>query len=156
MTDETTEHLLDRARAGDREAFDALCREHSDHLTTLVRRRLGAELGAKLEPEDILQETFLRAFETIGVFRGQDERSFLSWLASIAEHLIWNASQKRSLKQAQLVFDASGSGPSPSRAPFLFVEAHLRRGFEPREVEGVDLLSWEEKNTKRRNRFDRS
>ncbi len=125
MTDETTEHLLDRARTGDREAFDVLCRQHSEHLTTLVHRWLGAELGAKLEPEDILQETFLRAFESIGVFRGQDERSFLSWLASIAEHLIWNASQKRSLKQAQLVFDASGSGPSPSRG--LRREERLQR-----------------------------
>ena len=85
MTDETTERLLDRARTGDREAFDVLCRQHSEHLTTLVHRQLGAELGAKLEPEDILQETFLRAWQRI--HRYDSRWKFSTWLFTIGKRL---------------------------------------------------------------------
>ncbi len=125
MTHEETYPLLDRARTGDRGAFDELCEGQSKRLESLVRSQMGHLVRGKLEPVDILQETFLRAFESISVFRGRDEKTFFNWLASIAEHLIWNASQKRSLKQAQLVFDASGSGPSPSRG--LRREERLQR-----------------------------
>ena len=114
MTHEDTQPLLDRARTGDRGAFDELCEGQSKRLESLVRSQMGHGVRGKLEPVDILQETFLRAFESISVFRGQDEKTFFNWLASIAEHLIWNASQKRSLQEVPLVFDASG-GVSPSR-----------------------------------------
>lgn len=144
MTSADEPTLLKRTRSGDRGAFDELCREHGDGLAALIRARLGAALRAKIEPEDILQETLLRAFESIDVFRGEDAKTFFNWLASIAEHLIWNASQKRSLGEAPLVFDASDGGVSPSKGlrrkeRLARLEASLS-GLKPEQREAI-LLS---------------
>ncbi|MBI4584723.1 MAG: RNA polymerase sigma factor [Planctomycetes bacterium] len=115
MTHEDTESLLDRAKAGDRGAFDALCREHAERLESFVRARLGPGLRGKVEPEDVVQETLLRAFQSIGAFRGGDDRSLASWLLSIAEHLIWNASQKRSFREGVLPLDLTSGAATPSQ-----------------------------------------
>lgn len=114
MSTQDTKALLDRARSGDRAAFESLCQRLGDRLMSAISSQLGALLRSRIEPEDIRQETLLRAFESINVFRGTDERSFFAWLSSIAEHLIWNASQKHSFKQSSLQFDISASADSPS------------------------------------------
>lgn len=63
---------------------------------------MGAAVRGQLEPADILQETLARAFESIGHFQWQGEDSFYQWLGSIAEHLIWNASKKKTLEPLRL------------------------------------------------------
>lgn len=114
MTREDSERLLLRARSGDRKAFEELCKACSDSLAAWIRSHLGRGARTKVEPEDILQETLLRAFERIGIFRGKDERAFFNWLASISEHLIWNVTQKRSPQYSSLVFEPQDTGISPS------------------------------------------
>ena len=113
--DETVETLLRRAKSGDRAAFEALSEQLRERLLGLARSRMSPRLQHKIEPEDIVQETFLRAFESIGAFRGTEASAFFSWLGSIAEHLIWNAARKRSLKEALAVIETPGEGVSPSR-----------------------------------------
>ena len=66
-----------RAKAGDADAFRALVERHSRPLFRLAFRMTGNEQDA----EDIVQETFLRAYRRIGKF---DERaSFGTWLYRI-------------------------------------------------------------------------
>jgi len=62
-----------------------------------------------------VQETLLRAFQSMDVFRGTDEQTLLSWLLSIAEHLIWNASQKRSFREAPLSLEVASEAVSASK-----------------------------------------
>ena len=95
--------------------FEALAREVRERLISFVRSRLGRALRGKLEPEDVAQEAFLRAFEAIHAFQSTDVNDFWKWLANIAEHLIWNASRKRSLKEVSLTREGSDPGVSPSR-----------------------------------------
>jgi RNA polymerase sigma-70 factor (ECF subfamily) len=70
--------LVERAQAGDREAFEQLVRRHADHVYA-VTRRLG--LSPDLAKE-VTQETFLRAWRGIGSFRG--DARFFTWLYRIA------------------------------------------------------------------------
>ncbi len=56
---------------------------------------MGSRLRSRLEVEDVLQETFAVAYETIGGFSWRDEESFYRWLGSIPEHLLWSLSQKK-------------------------------------------------------------
>ena len=53
--------LVDRARRGDREAFNDLSSAHRDDLDRYVRLRLGSHLRQSIDPEDVLQESFVRA-----------------------------------------------------------------------------------------------
>jgi len=72
---------------------------------------MGRKLKLEADPEDILQETFLRAFHTIDRFQWKGPDSLMRWLTTIAEHLILNASQKR--RPDSLTVEPRGSAVSP-------------------------------------------
>jgi RNA polymerase sigma-70 factor (ECF subfamily) len=83
---------------------------------TRVRAILGERLRRKLDVEDILQETFLRALETMDRFAFRGDDSFFAWLSAIAEYLVLNASQKKSLGQLQLDREVACKASNPSAA----------------------------------------
>ena len=62
-------HLIENAQQGDRSAFEELVAESREPLLKAIRRRMGRTLREKLEPEDGLQETLLRAFRSVKDFR---------------------------------------------------------------------------------------
>jgi len=73
--------LLERARAGDADAFGALAEEHRESLLRLCYKMT----GSREEAEDLVQETLLRAFTHI---TGFELRSSLStWLHRIATNI---------------------------------------------------------------------
>ncbi len=114
-TDPPIQELIDSAKSGDREAFDRLASRVSGRVAAFVRSRIGPALRGKLEADDVVQEALLKAFETIGAFRGSDLDGLWKWLASISEHLIWNASRKRSVTETSLTAEGPGTAVSPSR-----------------------------------------
>lgn len=69
--------LVDRARAGDRAAFESLVRQHADRLHAVVRRLVDDEHDG----QEVTQETFLRAWRAIGTFKGDSQ--FFTWLYRI-------------------------------------------------------------------------
>jgi RNA polymerase sigma-70 factor (ECF subfamily) len=70
--------LVERVRAGDAAAFELIMRRHNRRLFRLARSVL--RNGA--EAEDVVQETYVRAFAKLEDFRGPDGLS--GWLARIA------------------------------------------------------------------------
>jgi RNA polymerase sigma-70 factor (ECF subfamily) len=70
--------LVERARTGDRDAFEELVRRHHQR----VYRTLLAVTGNKEDAEDLAQTTFLKAFEHVGEFHGTAK--FSTWLTRIA------------------------------------------------------------------------
>jgi RNA polymerase sigma-70 factor (ECF subfamily) len=80
--------LVDRARAGDREALGRLFERHAERLEGMARSRVGEAVRAFTEVDDIVQETYLRARTSIDSFEWQGETSFRSWLFAIANHAI--------------------------------------------------------------------
>ena len=80
--------LVEKAQASDRSAFNRLSSESGSRLTAFVRSRLGEALRSRHEVEDVVQETLLRAYRSIGRFQWQGDGSFLRWAISIADLLI--------------------------------------------------------------------
>jgi RNA polymerase sigma-70 factor (ECF subfamily) len=76
---ETDEALAQRAQAGSREAFEELVRRTSRFLYA----RLYLETGDPHKSEDLVQETFMRAFRWIG--RLTDPKGFRTWLVTISQ-----------------------------------------------------------------------
>jgi RNA polymerase sigma-70 factor, ECF subfamily len=78
MGDARDAELLGRARGGDADAFSALVRRHDRFLYRAARSVLRDEV----EAEDVVQQTFLRAFTKLAKFRG--DASLRTWLTRIA------------------------------------------------------------------------
>jgi RNA polymerase sigma-70 factor (ECF subfamily) len=78
------EELAARARAGDKMALQRLLLAEYDRLAARIRRKLGSD--GQIAVEDVIQDTFLRAFRQIERFKPAGPDSFYRWLATIAEH----------------------------------------------------------------------
>ncbi|MBV6497436.1 MAG: sigma-70 family RNA polymerase sigma factor [Acidobacteria bacterium ACB1] len=74
----TENGFVDKLKAGDAAAFDTLVERFSGSIFA-VALRISAD---REEAEDLTQETFLRAFRSIGGFRG--DASLKTWLIRIA------------------------------------------------------------------------
>src|ERR1700712_4042433 len=79
----TTQSLLDDARGGSESAWGRLLSSYSGYLTILARVQVGKRLQGKVDPADVVQETFLDAHRQITRFRGTTEGEFVAWLRSI-------------------------------------------------------------------------
>jgi len=109
--------LVQKAQAGDRDAFDHLARQVEPRLDALVRSRMSKEMRAALEPADVLQETLLRAHGAIARFRWDGDDSLLRWLGAIAENVILNVTKRLARRPAlRLERDVAAAGASPSKA----------------------------------------
>jgi len=86
--------LVRAAQSGDRAAFDELAQRYRPRLAALVRDRLGPQLRQRLEVDDVLQETFFRAFSSFSRYRETGEDSLFHWLAGVALNVI-REEQKR-------------------------------------------------------------
>lgn len=108
--------LIERARDGDRGAFEELATSASSALLARIQRRMGADLKQDLDPEDVLQETFVRAFQSIGSFRWQGKGSFESWLYGIALRIILHSARERGKwNLLRVTREPEAEAPSPSR-----------------------------------------
>ena len=70
--------FIERARAGDREAFERLMETHLERVWGLVWR----VLRHREDTEDVVQEVFLTAWRSLPGFRG--DASLATWLGRIA------------------------------------------------------------------------
>jgi len=61
---------------------------HAEKLRTYVEFRLGPALARRVEPEDVVQETFLRAWRDLEHVTLSGEGALFGWLTTIARHVI--------------------------------------------------------------------
>jgi RNA polymerase sigma-70 factor (ECF subfamily) len=73
--------LIERWKAGDSRAATELVRRHADALA-----RFATSAGEREEIEELVQDTFVRAFGSLGAFRG--ESSLRTWLFTIERRLM--------------------------------------------------------------------
>ena len=70
--------LVERARAGDKRAFDLLVLKYQQKVANLVARYIRDQS----ETQDVTQEVFIKAYRALKNFRG--ESAFYTWLYRIA------------------------------------------------------------------------
>ena len=91
------EQLVSAAKSGDRSAFVALCERHSDR----ILRRICQITRNWQDAEDVLQDSFLKAFIHLKNFEGRS--SFSSWLTRIAINAALMILRKR--RSLEMPFD---------------------------------------------------
>ncbi len=127
------EILLDRVRAGDRNACDELLHMHRERLKRMVTVRMDRRLSARIDPSDVVQEALTEANLHLDEYARTRPIPFYPWLrrlawermvAMIRHHI---GSHKRSVSREEpgplalpdeSAFDLAGrlaaSGTSPS------------------------------------------
>ena len=88
---ESSETLIAQLRSNAVEAFDLLIEQYGERLYWHIRR----VVVQHEEAEDVVQETFARAYTSIADFRGETEGSLTAWLYKIATNMAINALRKR-------------------------------------------------------------
>lgn len=87
---ERQEKLIAQLKSNAVDAFDRLIEQYGDRLYWHIRR----VVVQHEEAEDVLQETFTRAYLSIGNFRGETEGSLVAWLYKIATTMAISALRK--------------------------------------------------------------
>jgi RNA polymerase sigma-70 factor (ECF subfamily) len=118
-TDDTA--LVDRARGGDRSAFEELVRRHADRLHAVVVRLVDDDHDA----QEVTQEAFLRAWRAMPKFKG--DAHFFTWLYRIGV----NEANRRLARGAR--------GPGQDSLEEIAHEPHDRRPGPARTTEQRDL-----------------
>jgi RNA polymerase sigma-70 factor (ECF subfamily) len=77
------EQLLCLAREGSSYALGQLLETYRSYLLLLARLQIGRRLQGKVDPADVVQETFLRAHRDFARFRGSTEEEWTGWLRQI-------------------------------------------------------------------------
>ncbi len=153
--------LIDRAKEGDRDAFDELVRIHADRLHAIVIRFV-ADAD---EAQEVTQEAFLRAWRGIGRFQGRSQyftrlyrigineakrragrRPPAGLLSSLDDDPVpdapdWSEAPEVRQQQAELrgvLEDAIGALPPAYRAPIVLRDVE---GLSTREAAEVMDLS---------------
>src|SRR5690348_11192879 len=92
--------LVAAVRAGDGRAFAQLVGRHLPACLRYARHLL----GDAMEAEDVVQETFVRAFRGLGRYRERD--TFHAWLFRILVNRCRSAAGRRRRRDARVVPDA--------------------------------------------------
>ena len=143
--------VLARARQGDSDAFRVLVERHSQSVFRLAFRMTGNEQDA----EDVVQESFLRAYRQLGGF--ESRANFGTWLYRIAANCsvdLMRAKQARhdqsraeSLDEIDVMAPLAADGHSPHRlAESSEISTRVRaamRALTPIERAAFTLRHWE-------------
>jgi RNA polymerase sigma-70 factor (ECF subfamily) len=128
MTAETDRdrELVSRAREGDRAAFEQLVHLHADRLYAVVLRAT----GDRDEAEEVVQETFLRAWRSVRSFEGRSQ--FFTWLYRIGINEARRSGERRRARpQPAPLADAGSEVADERQAPHARARVHeLRRALE--------------------------
>jgi RNA polymerase sigma-70 factor (ECF subfamily) len=105
------ETLVAEAARGNREAFDELVRRYHTRMFQLVRILTSGDE----ESEDLVQDTFVRAYRAVAQFRG--ESTFRTWLHRIALNVVRSHVTRRSGRRdrAPLVEDRADEESAVAR-----------------------------------------
>lgn len=79
----TERRQVEKAKAGDRLAFEQLYRSHCDRIYALCWRMCGGDKGLA---EDMVQDAFVRAWNKLHLFKGDSK--FGTWLHRLAVNVV--------------------------------------------------------------------
>ena len=77
------DEMIDAARAGDAPTLGLLLGKFENYLHLLARLQVGRRLQGKVDPQDLVQDTFLEAHRHFAAFRGVSEGELVAWLRQI-------------------------------------------------------------------------
>ena len=133
-TNSITQRLWQKARDGDRSAYDQLFALHHDRALLFLRARLGPKLRESIDSRDVLQEAYLAAHRDFDRFEWRDEGAFLRWLFRIVERRLADLADHHGAEKRQPV-------PLPTLDPSGPITRIDRSEHRARVARGLDSLS---------------
>lgn len=122
-----TPPLIDRARSGDVDAFEALVRDCDDAMSAVAYRMLGSRDAM----DDALQDAYVRAFRAISSFRG--DARFSTWMHRIVTTTCIDHMRRRDRRRESAL---------PDDRPDDGVELPAGAGFDPAAAIGrIDVAA---------------
>lgn len=138
FANDETGTLVSRAKAGDVLALNELFTRYHQMMVELARRKIGARLRSKEDPDDLAQTTFREATRDFANYEYRGEGSLVRWLAQILQNKIRdkaeyysaekrNVGRERGLERAP---DPNADGPTQIDLPSqdLSVTKQISRG----------------------------
>jgi RNA polymerase sigma-70 factor (ECF subfamily) len=127
--DGTDRQLIERWKAGDSRAATELVGRHSDALA-----RFAVSSGERAEIEELVQDTFVRAFSSMDSFRG--ESSLRTWLFTIERRLMLDRRRAERRQKATVPVEAADAVTE-----YDALDALLAEEAESRVRKSIDSLS---------------
>ena len=118
----TDSALIAAAVGGAEAAFRELFRRHTPHLLQFVARVLGP---ASSDAEDVVQDTWLRAYPALVTFR--NESSFSTWLCSVGLRAALDSMRRGRRHVAETLFDDDSATELPPAEDRMDIEAAISR-----------------------------
>lgn len=116
MTDGYREEaLIAQAVGGDDAALKVLLTRHHERLCRLVSAKLSQPLRRLIDPEDIVQDAEIHAFQRIASFQPRGPDSFFRWIAAIALNRIRNVWRQHRTAKRDLLNEVANQ-PAPGLA----------------------------------------
>jgi RNA polymerase sigma-70 factor (ECF subfamily) len=110
------EQIIREAKNRGDTAVGSLLETYRNYLRLLARVEIGRRLQGKVDPSDLVQETFLEAHRNFSLFQGNDEPQFTCWLRQILAAKVANlvrhyfGTQKRDARlEVELAADLDNS-----------------------------------------------
>lgn len=121
--------LIERWKAGDSRAATLIVTRHADALA-----RFAVSSGERIDIEELVQDTFVRAFSSIDSFRG--ESSLRTWLFTIERRLMLD--RRRAERRQKVTVPVN---PADSVTEFDALDALVAEEAELKVKRAVDSLS---------------
>lgn len=114
--------LVAAAVSGAEAAFRELFRRHTPRLLQFVTRVLGS---SSADAEDVVQDTWLRAYPALVTFR--HESSFSTWLCSVGLRAALDSMRRGKRHVTAELFDDTASSPPPATEDRMDLETAIAR-----------------------------
>ncbi len=123
-------NLVERAESGDQSAFRAIMEQNNQRLYRVAR----AVMKDDTEAEDVVQETYLRAFFNLSKFRG--ESSLTTWLTRIAlNEALGRKRKQRAMVTLETVETAQQTSAQIIQFPAMNTETDPERSAAQNEIQ---------------------
>ena len=123
-------NLVERAASGDQSAFRAIMEQNNQRLYRVAR----AVMKDDTEAEDVVQETYLRAFFNLSKFRG--ESSLTTWLTRIAlNEALGRKRKQRAMVTLETVETAQQTSAQIIQFPAMNTETDPERSAAQNEIQ---------------------
>ena len=125
--------LISKIQSGDHDAFSVLFEKYRKKLALVLYYKVSDPIRLQVSIQDLLQETFLRAYRDFDRFKYLGPGSFMSWLCAIADHVVVDRGRFQNRQKRKAVSILRFRSQTNPRGPEPAVSLTPSRIFEEQE-----------------------
>lgn len=137
------QHSITRRSTGSQERWTSLKKLYDPHLLAHARSRIGTALLRVLDPDEVVDEAWIRVFEAWDDFQYGKKHALRSWLCLQVDRVILDRCRKERRRPPEVVLGSDTSGgsgaeiPEPGSGPATVVARRDRREALMRAIDAL-------------------